>query len=428
MKLLSIIGDFLKKFFAVIWKMLKSNWLLKIMALLFALILWSYVLAETDPPRVRMMEDITVRYDNVEDLRSKELDISGSLSDVLDTVDVRLEVRQSNLKYLSDENVRAYIDLSSINGKGEHVLNITAQSTYGEVLKVSPSEVTLYVDDYVTKQVPVNVNLSGSVPSGYYASAPKITPGVIYVSGARVDVDKVVSAECEIDLNGQTEGYSKSVEVTLLDEFERTIDKSIFSESVPSVIVDLEVMAKKTVPVDISEAILGKEDLAPGYEITQVSVEPESVDIVGKKAIIDTISAIKLVPHSVSGADTDIVALLDYQGVEGVSVLGEAKAQVFISIREITEIKEFGEVVVGVKNLSDGLDVLIEPAAVDVTVIAGIPMLSGLDKADIVPYVDVEGLLPGIYSLRVLFEVPEGFAPESFTASFMTVTVTVIQD
>ena len=41
-------------------------------------------------------------------------------------MNARIEVEQSDLKYLSNENVYAYIDLSTINGTGEHTLKITA--------------------------------------------------------------------------------------------------------------------------------------------------------------------------------------------------------------------------------------------------------------------------------------------------------------
>lgn len=413
------------KVFKAIWHVLRSNLVLKIMAILFALILWSYVLAETNPPRERVMKNIAVRYENTEELKAKDLDISRSLSEVLNSVNIRLEVRQGDLKYLSDENVRAYIDLSTINGKGEPTLKVTATTTYGEVLEVTPSEVTLFVDDYVTRTVPVNVDISGSVPEGYYASEPEITPNVVYISGASVDVKRVASAVCNINLSGLTSGYNKSVEVELLDNDGAVIDNAIFAESVPSVIVDLNVLAKKTVSVGADGSVLGQDDLAAGYEITDIWALPETVDIVGEKAVLDGISEIKLSPYSVSGATEDIVVPLDYNPVDGVSVLSTDKAQINISIREITETKEFGNVDIQQKNISKGLEAQLDLDSIDVTVIAGTVKLSTLDKSQIVPYVDVEGLTPGVYILDVQFEIPEGFIEDNFTPSEETVTVTI---
>ncbi len=413
------------KFFKAIWGMLCSNIWLKIMALLFALILWSYVLSETNPERERWMNDITVRYENSEELKAKELAISGSLSNILDTIDVRVEVKQSDLKYLSDENVRAYIDLSTINGKGPKTVEVFVETQYGKVLTKNPSEVTLMVDDFVTKTIPVNVDISGSVPDGYYASEPEISPDVVYISGARVDVEKVASAVCSINLTGLTKGYNKSVEVDLLDTDGKPIDSELFAGSIPSVIVNLEVLAKKTVSVDAAGSILGQDDLAPGYEITNIWALPETVEIIGEKSVLSSISKIMLEPYSVSGATEDAAILLDYIPDDGVRVLSTDKAQVNISIRQITETKEYGNLDIQQKNLSRNLDAKLSEDRIDVDVIAGTVELSTLDKSDIVPYVDLEGLTPGVYILDVLFELPEGFTEDNFTPSVKTVTVTI---
>ena len=39
----------MKKFFNALWGIFRNNLLLKVMAILFAVILWSYVLSETKP-------------------------------------------------------------------------------------------------------------------------------------------------------------------------------------------------------------------------------------------------------------------------------------------------------------------------------------------------------------------------------------------
>jgi len=410
--------------------MLKSNWILKIAALLFAVILWSYVLAETNPPRERVMEDISVRYEDLAAVEEKDLEISGSLSEALDKVDIRVEVNQNQLKYLNDENVRAYVDLSEINGKGDYVLRVRATTTYGRVLSVSPSEVTLLVDHFNSRTIPVAVNVSGSVPEGYFALEPEITPDVVRVEGAMVDVENVASADCSIDLNGLTEGYSKSIEVTLYDVDGNVIDASAFADSIPSVIVDVEVLAKKTVPVSLNGAVLGQDDVAEGYEVTGIEITPDSVEIVGEKALLDTIPFVTLVPTSVSNLDKDLVATLSYQPIEGVQIHGEETAQLVVSIRELIGTEVFEDVPIVVKNapvLEEPLVITLEPERIDVTVTSGVTKLPVLDKEEIVPYIDLDGLAPGVYNLGLMFEVPEGFMDENFSPETKMVTVRITQ-
>ena len=416
----------MKKYLNMFWRLLRSNLVLKIMALLFAVILWSYVLSEENPTRVSGVNDVAIQYENEEDLTDKGLAISGSLSEILEDVDLRIEVKQSELKYLTNQNVDVYVDLSGIDGTGYYTLDIEADTTYGDVLDINPSEVTLYVDDYVTRTVPVDVEVIGEVPDGYYASEPEITPDVLSISGAKVDVETVSSAVCSIDLTGLTEGYKKSVSVTLLDTEGNPVDENLFSDSF-SVIVEQEVLSEKIVPVDVANSILGQDDLATGYEITEITCDPESVQIVGEAATLDEIDSVLLVAYSVSGASEDAVIPLDYDLPEGVQVLDTDKAQVYINIREITGTSDYSDVEIEQKNLSSGLTAVIDEDTVDVTVIAGLSKLSKLSKSDIVPYVDLDGLEPGVYSLDVLFEIPEGFVEENFSASTSTVTVTITE-
>lgn len=417
--------DKINKALKFIWSLVRGNLMLKIMALLFAVILWSYVLAETNPVRTRVMNDITVKYENMAELKAKGYAISADLSDILDKVNIRLEVRQSELKYLSDENVKASVDLSTINGPGIQPLKITAQTTYGRVLEVSPSTVEIYVDDHIQQAVPVNVDITGSVPAGFYADTPELSPNVITISGARVDVERVTNAVCHIDLSGLTESFNKSMDITLYDNEGNVVDNALFSDSFPSVIVRLDVLHKKTVKVDALSALYGIEDIAPGYEIVDVTCTPDTVDIAGDAASLSGISSIELVPYPINGAKDSIVALLDYIVPEGVRVLTTQKVQIFVNIRELSDTKTYSRIDLRTKNLAPGLSARLDTRSIDVTVLAGISQLSRMNRSMIVPYLDLEGLAAGTYTLEVRFELPEGMTKENFISNVPMVKVTI---
>ncbi len=405
--------------------MIKSNWVLKIMSILFAIILWSYVIAENDPLRTREVEDVTVRYSNTEELSAKDLTISGSFSDVLSSVDVKVEVKQNEIKYLNNKNVFAYVDLSTINGTGDYNLDITATSSYGEVLTVTPSQITLHIDDLVTNMVPVKVETSGSIADGYYAMEPVVSSEVIPITGARADVERVVKAVCHISLSGLSEGFKESVEAKLIDANGNTVDGDLFTSSIPSVIVDLEVLALKTVPVSTDGLLLGEDELPEGYEVSEVTVKPETIDIIGEKAVLDGIDSIALTPVSVSGASEDIVRLLDYDLSNGVSLLTEGQAQVYISIKEITDVKTFDRVPIELMNLPKGLSASLDISSIDVSVIAGVNKLDQLFKQDITAYIDLDGLSAGKHTLTIMYTLPDGFDDQSVSSTTKQVVVTL---
>lgn len=413
----------MKKFFKALLKMFRSNLVLKIAAVLFAVVLWSFVLSVVNPVRERELRTVPVVWQGGESLKEKGLAVPGSLSDILSSVKVRVRLKQNEVKLLTDDKAEAYIDLSIINGVGTYRLRVNAKTSYGQVIQVSPSHITVYADERHTKDVPVNVETTGSVAEGFHADDPKISPNVVRITGAKTEVDKVKSALCVVDLNGLEEGYRKTEDVTLLDENGDAVNPAMFSEAITSVVVEMNVLPVKTVSVDAEGSMIGSP--VPGYEITGVETNPKTVQVVGKKELLGDIHSMQLTPFSVAGLSLDTVMLVGYAPPEGVRVLGPDKAEVTISIREITEQESYKKVKIELRNLMPGMQAAADPDSVDVTIIAGVTKLSKLLRRDVIPYVDLDGLEPGQYTLSVMFVIPEGFVIENFTPAITTVNVTV---
>ena len=139
----------------------------------------------------------------------------------------------------------------------------------------------------------------------------------------------------------------------------------------------------------MESALLGADDLAPGYEITDIECDPARVNIVGEASVLDGISAVSFVPFSVSDASKDISVPLDYDLPEGVELVEPGQATVYISIREITDTIDFKDVDIQIKNLPRGMEAELETETVDVVVWATLSQLSRLERADVVPFVDL---------------------------------------
>lgn len=417
----------MKTVLKAIWNVLKSNPVMKITAILFAVILWSYVLSETNPDRQKWIENVPIHYEGMEELNENNYMIVGNLADALGTVNVYVSVKQNEVNSLSIKSVDAYVDLSAINDVGECTVNVDVTNNISgiTVLSSSTDTVTLNVDYYESKQIPVEVKTTGSVPDGYYASVPEIAPTTVEIEGARTDIGKVASAVCNIDLTGLTEGFNQNMSIDLLDYDGNVLDKDLFPIDLPSVTVKLDVQHMKTVPIDVESSIVGQDEVASGYEVSDIECTPKTVDIAGDAETLANIDSITLAPYTVSGKTVSESIALDYNPPEGVTVLTTEKAQVYITIREVTKTKTYTDVSLETKNLSSGLDTDFNESKVDVTVAAGVSEMSALDRSDIVPYVDLDGLEAGVYSCDVLFEIPSGFTEENFIASPSTVTVTI---
>ena len=291
----------LKRLLKGLIRMLRSNLVLKITAFIFAVILWSYVMAETNPPRPKSLDNIPVKVTNMESLKARGLTVSENLSNLLKGVRINLEVRQKELSLVNAENVSAFIDFSKTNGKGEVNYKITGTSKYGTITSFEPSTFTLTIDEYIKKPIPVEYKVKGQAPQGLYVGEPSISPNVIEIAGARKDVEKAALAVCEIDVTGKSESINQSMDVKILNHEGNALDRGAYLENIPSVIVKIDILPIKKVPVNAAASIINLSRIKEGYELAGISVDPSEIDIAASKTILDGISEVVLSDMDVGG-------------------------------------------------------------------------------------------------------------------------------
>ena len=80
-----------------------------------------------------------------------------------------------NINNVAYTNYNPRVDLSKITEAGEQTVKVatTSTSTYGSVTEVSPAEIPVVVDEYITNyRLPVQVEVTGSYPEGFYGTEP----------------------------------------------------------------------------------------------------------------------------------------------------------------------------------------------------------------------------------------------------------------
>lgn len=397
-----MIASFWRKCLKAFGQALKNNLGLKIAAVIFAVILWSYVMAETNPPRPKSLENIPVTIQNIESLKARGLTISEDLSKVLKKgVRVNLEVRQKELKLVNEDNVSASIDFATTNGKGEMTFKINGATKYGTVTSVEPKNIQLTVDEYIKKQIPVKCTVKGAGQTGYFVGVPTISPNVIEIIGARKDVEKAASAVCEVDITNKTTSINQSVDVKILDSNGNALDNSVYFENLPSVIVQIDILPIKKVPVNAEGSILNASKVKAGYEIGEIKVEPAEVEIAAEQSVLNGISEVVLSDMDVSGAYENTIFTVKPKALEGVRFLSSDPIQVTVNISQIQSKKSFSDVTVALLNRPPGSKVYLDPETVDVTVSGGIKDIEFIRRNYIKLFVDLSGLSKGTYTLPV---------------------------
>jgi YbbR domain-containing protein len=177
---------------------LLENWILKIIALLLAWVLWLFIQGE--PENVSSVTTVTAP---VEVHFPEGMEISSGL---ISTVQVVIRG--------SSQPLNCIINLQNAK-EGEHRIVLTEdqiKSPKGEgveVFQVNPPQVVLMLEKTISKTVPITVPVQGEVADGFEIYDIDSTPKEVEIVGPRNHIEPVEEASTEIiDLDGKKQSIS----------------------------------------------------------------------------------------------------------------------------------------------------------------------------------------------------------------------------
>lgn len=183
-------------------KALTENWILKLLSLVFALILWFFVMGER---RVEVGYTVPLELKNVP---------SGMMiaNEVPSLVDVRLSGPRTMLMNLSPSDISISVELGDLKPgltsfkRLEERLNIPSGL---KVTRLSPSFVDVRLDRVKTKTVPVEAIFAGTPAQGHNLRDLQIKPPRVEIEGAESELKDVNEVQTEpVDIEGVKESFA----------------------------------------------------------------------------------------------------------------------------------------------------------------------------------------------------------------------------
>ena len=401
----------------------------KIVALLFAVMLWGYVLADLNPYRVKTLQDISVSFDGEAELMAKGLCVRGDREEMLQSVSASVRTQIKNYSSLSSNAVTASINLRNISEAAVYDLPITASisSALGIIQQVMPSTAKVEIDSLVSKTVPVSCEFTGEVKDGYWADMNSLSSTArLDISGPRTDVARISRAECLIDLTDRTSTIFGTFDLVLYDAENQVIDSSIVVGTVPSSTVRLPIYPIKEVPIDVESSLLGADKLAANYELTSYATAPSYVRIVGSESALKEVESLALEPFSISGAKESITYDAELLVPDNVQLLDNPIVQVTLDITEKVDSLSFDQLPIQITGLGKEYSAKAEPETTGLTLTGRVSLLSVLKRSDIKIDVDVTDLGPGRYELPVTVYVRNDDITMELTTAPTVQSVTVV--
>lgn len=406
-----LIFHFLKSF--------RNNLLLKILAVLIAVVSWTYIMVQENPAREKIVTHVGVQIENVSLLQDKKFVLADNINELLSDANISISVKQQEFLLVNSENVTALIDLSQVNQVGEVELKVSAVTTYGSVVSVTPSKIKVTIEDYVSKTVPVRLIQTGKKNTNYYYSDPNIMPSSVTVSGARSKVESVSSAVANIDYTGIARSFNQSVNLTLQDSNSNELLSSDFSE-IPSVILQFDVLPQKTVPINALSSMFGVNNLKTGYEFANLALSPDTITIAGDQSKLDLISEVVTDSFDISGEWEDKTFTVMLKPIDGIIFTDPGIIEATAKIRQIQTSKTFNNIPVVFKNIPSGLST--PNIKIKVTVSGGEIDIAKIKAADIIAYADLSNATAGINEAEVQFEPVDNI---SFSSNPAKIKVTL---
>lgn len=394
-----------KRFLAAVKGFFTTNLAVKIVALLFAVLLWGYVLTDQNPYRTKTISNVNTSFEGEAELLAQGLCVRGDRSEILGNVTVQVRTQIVNYSALGSGQVNATISLRNISEARVYELPVTASimSGYGVVETVTPSVATVEIDSLVIKSIPVSTKYVGTLPEGYWAdmNASSVTTRV-EVQGPKKDMDRVKRAECVVDWTGCTSMIYSTFDIILYDENDNVISSDIVVGTLPSSTVRIPIYPMKEVPIDVMGSLIGADNLAANHELFSATATPSTVHLIGERSILDGIDSVLVDPINISGKNDIEIFEAKLILPEGVRLLEDTSdVSVSVDIRESMAEQVFEQVPVEVIGLGEGLTAQLGIASVDLRVSGRTSLVSILKRSDVKVQVDVTNLAAGEYDLNL---------------------------
>jgi diadenylate cyclase len=166
---------------------LKSNWRLKVLALLTSILLWFIVVG---PQRSELGISVPLQYTNL----PPDMEIAGKW---MERIDVRLRGSESGLANLNPGSVRAVVNLSNVV-TGLNYFRITAKNIQVPpgiaISEIRASDLHLNIETASVRKVSVVPSITGALPE---KTKVVITPADVQVKGVQAELRKITSAVTE---------------------------------------------------------------------------------------------------------------------------------------------------------------------------------------------------------------------------------------
>ena len=342
-------------------------------------------------------------------LKSRGYIVMDNIKELVPGVRLTVEVTQQNYGRVTSTSYNPHFDLSKVEGVGENTIPVSFSSQmYGPVIDCVPSSVTVNVEKYMTRRVPVVLEMVGFTQEDVYLDSYRTDPNMLSVSGPQSLVTKVARAVAKLDvstlsLDRMSDRTALKVELQDASGNVLTSDKlEITNQTVitDSVIVDTEVVRAVMVPLAVESLVTGEP--AEGYELVNIYVDQDALRVAAKEELLGSIEFITTEqPMDISGESDNVDGYVRIKRIAGIENALPSEIAVTAEIAEKTIERTLRNIGITVENMPTDMQVKLSVKQCAVQVTGPYHFINQLTSSDVRLFVDVQGLQAGEHKLPV---------------------------
>ncbi|MCT4661423.1 MAG: CdaR family protein [Tissierellales bacterium] len=378
-----------------------NNTTIKIIAIVFAIFLWAYVMGEVNPMVNKTFTNVRVQYDYLEQLKNKNLVLMTPESS---TIDIQVNGRRNDILKLKNSDFVAKIDFRGY-GSGEQKIPVEVSSTFSSDLIVdyNPKQILVNIDKKIERQLPVSVNYINEVPSPYSLGKVTLMPNKVLVKGPKLILDEVNKIQVNLDLSEMTSDVEEVLPIQLIGEDGKDVDG--LTKDPQLVAIKAEVLKNKR--ITIKPKIEGEP--LEGYKLMSFSAIPQTALIRGPEKEVDLLKQVYTEPVDISYAQEDIMteSLLDLPS--DVELIEPETIQIKAHIEAIIEKKleiQSSEILLESDLAGKIVDFEKSPKVYEVIIRGPKEVIENIELEDLNPKIKQDELITGLNKVRLYIDLP----------------------
>ncbi len=397
-------------------RLITNNWQLKLLALLLAIILSSWIYRFGD---YEMKSSLVMR------LEERNLAEGMAFLERLPkeiTVNVAGNLRQLNL--LKRMSLVAVLDMKSFTLPGSYTISPEIPDVPELKVVGALPMVRVRITDKMNTSMLIEVWHVGELPKGYILSKEGIEPKRAEIEGPKELVERVKHVIAEVGMSDRLSRFSQSVPLLAYSAENEPLDSDVIKIAPASVLYRADVNPVANVKVVRVDAVLSGEPKS-GYYVKEVRLTPSQIlfeDSLFEKHPLRIVNT-KNIDLDGKAASFTQQAALDYGFTPPEGLPRQVTVQVVLAKYEADE-ASMVSVTIQLMGGEQELEYIVRPPGVAVQS-SEFEQLSDEERKQIEVKISVEGLVPGVYRV-----VPEIVLPGSVQRAAIvpdSVEVTVVQ-